>query len=183
RVFGATAKYEKDGSPDDAVAKLSTAVAKILKEKSGDLRGGPALEEKIVSQLKAKLKNKPAGKVFVSVKEEILRAPVPDPAVQTELARSFEAAGWTVTEAESEADIRVTGEAFAEIGSRRGNLWFTRARLEYKVLDSKGETIKTDRVVCGNVDLTQAVSAKGALQKAGLLAALPVADTWLGSTK
>ena len=63
-------------------------------------------------------------------------------------------------------------------GSRRGNLWFTRARLEIKVTDKEGEVLKTDRVVCGKVDLAQAVAGKGALQKAGLLAGPIIAKAW-----
>lgn len=181
RVFGATSSYEKDGKIDDAVDTLSKDVSKILKEQIAQLRSGQTLEARIADQLKAKLEKKASAKVYISVKEEILRAPVPDPAVQTELARTLQAAGWKVVEAENEADIRISGEAFAEVGSRRGNLWFTRARLEFKVLNAKGEVLKTDRVVCGNVDLTQAVSAKGALQKAGLLATLPVVNAWLAA--
>jgi len=43
--------------------------------------------------------------------------------------------------------------------------------------------LKTDRIVCGNVDLAQAVGAKGALQKAGLLASPVVAKAALDSPK
>jgi hypothetical protein len=108
-------------------------VAKILADKAADLRGGKTLEERIVEEIKAKLKDKPALKVHVAIKEEILRAPVPDPAAQTEIARTFEAAGWKVVEREGEADLTIKGEAFGEAGSRRGNLWFTRARLEFSL--------------------------------------------------
>ena len=183
RVFGVTSDYERQGKMDDAVKSLAVQVAKLLKDRRTDLRGGKSLEERQVESLKAKMKDRPAPKVYVSVKEEILRAPAPDPAVRTEICRSLEAAGWKVVEAEREADVIVTGEAFAETGTRRGNLWFVRARLEFTVKNAEGKVLKTDRIVAGNVDLAEAVGCKGALQKAGLLASTVVADAWLAPAR
>ena len=181
RVFGATSDYERQGKMDDAVGVLAVEVAKILKDRKNDLRGGKSLEERQIESLKAKMKDRKPPKVYVSVKEEILRVPAPDPAVRTELCRSLQAAGWTVVEAEREADVLVTGEAFAETGTRRGSLWFVRARLEFTVKNNEGKVLKTDRIVAGNVDLAEAVGCKGALQKAGLLASTQVADAWLAA--
>ena len=45
--------------------------------------------------------------------------------------------------------------------------------------NAAGKTLKTDRIVAGNVDIAEAVGNKGALQKAGLLASTQVADAWL----
>jgi hypothetical protein len=172
------------GKPiDGAVEKLGQDVAKILKEKTADLRGGPSLEEQTVAKVKALLKDQPAKRVYIHIPETIVQVIVPDPAAQTELARTFQAAGWQVVESAEKADLVIRGEAFAETGMRRGNLWFTRARLEFTVFSADGKTLKTDRVVCGNVDLTQAVSAKGVLQKAGLLATPAVAQAWIDSSK
>lgn len=178
RVFGATSSHDKGKPLDDAVEKLGKDVAKILTEKSADLRGGPSLEEQTIAKVKALLKDQPARSIYVNIPETIIQAIVPDPAAQTEVARTFEAAGWTVVESADKADLVIRGEAFAETGVRRGNLWFTRARLEFTVRDAEGVVLKTDRVVCGNVDLAQAVSAKGSLQKAGLIAAEPIALAW-----
>ena len=90
----------------------------------------------------------------------------------------FESAG---DPAKNAPILIIRGEAFAETAIRRGNLWFTRARLEFTVTNAKGEVLKTDRIVCGNVDLAQAVGAKGALQKSGLLASTVVAKAVLES--
>ena len=179
RVFGVTAEYEKQGKLDPALASLSTQVAKTLKDKRAELSGGKSLEERQLDALKEKMKDKQAPKAHVSVREQVLRAPAPDPAVRTELCRTLQAAGWTIVETEQEADVLVTGEAFAETGTRRGNLWFVRARLEFTVKNAAGKTLKTDRIVAGNVDIAEAVGNKGALQKAGLLASTQVADAWL----
>lgn len=183
RVFGATAAYDKGKPIDEAVEKLAKDCARILTEKSADLRGGPSLEEKTLAQVKTLMEGRKPGRVYVHIPETIVQVIVPDPAAQTEVARVFESAGWTVVESAEKADLVIRGEAFAETGMRRGNLWFTRARLEFKALSADGKTLKTDRVVCGNVDLAQAVAAKGALQKAGLLAAPMVLKSWAESSK
>jgi TolB-like protein len=181
RVFGATASYDNGKPLDGAVEKLATDVGKILKDKNADLRGGASLEEKTNAEVAALLKDKPAKKFYVNIPESIIQVIVPDPAAQTEIARTLEAAGWKSVATADEAEVIIRGEAFAETAIRRGNLWFTRARLEFTVTNAKGEVLKTDRIVCGNVDLAQAVGAKGALQKSGLLAATVVAKAVLES--
>jgi TolB-like protein len=183
RVFGATSSYDRGKPLDDAVEKLAQDVAKILTEKSADLRGGPSLEERTIAQMKSLMENRKPGRIYVNIPETIIQVIVPDPAAETEVSRTFEKAGWTVAESAENADLVVRGEAFAETAIRRGNLWFTRARLEFKIFSKDGRILKTDRVVCGNVDLTQAIAAKGALQKAGLLAAPVAAQALIESSK
>ncbi len=183
RVFGATSAYDKGKPLDAAVEKLGQNVAKILTEKVIDLRGGKSLEERVIANMKALMENSKAGKIYINIPEVIISATVPDPAAETELARTFEQAGWKSVQSAEEADLVIRGEAFAEAAIRRGNLWFTRARLEMKVYDADKNLILTDRVVCGNVDLSQAVGAKGALQKAGLLAAEPVLKASITKTQ
>ncbi len=181
RVFGATASYDQGKPLDGAIEKLAADVAKTLKEKNAELRGAASIEEKINKEVTALLKDKPSQKFYVHIPETIIQAVVPDPAAQTEIARTLEAAGWKSVATAEQADVIVRGEAFAEVGLRRGNLWFTKARLELTVTNAKGEVLKTDRIVCGNVDLAQAVGAKGALQKGGLLASPVVANAWLNA--
>lgn len=182
RVFGATSSYDRGKPLDGAVEKLGKDVAKLLAEKSGDLRGGPSLEERTLAQVKSLMENRKPGSVYVHIPETIIQVIVPDPAAQTEVARVFESAGWALVDSADKADLVIRGEAFAETAMRRGNLWFTRARLEFTVLAADGKSLKTDRVVCGNVDLAQAVAAKGALQKAGLLAAPVALKAWVESS-
>lgn len=179
RVFGATSNYEDGGNMDAAVDELAGQIAKLLEDKAGDLRGDTPFAERQLEAIKEKLKGKPSPKVHVAVTEQILRAEVIDPAVETEIKRTLQAAGWTVVDQATEADLVVTGEAVAETGSRREALWFTRARLEFTVKDADDKTLKVDRLTCGNVDLTESAAGKGALQKAGLIASGIVADAWL----
>jgi hypothetical protein len=181
RVFGATTDFQKGGPLDGAVGTLAEKVAVFLKDKVLELRGEKPLEERQLEALKAKMKDRVAPKFFVWVKEAVIQGPAPDPAAQTELSRTLQKAGWTLVENEDEADVIIQGEAFAEIGVRRGNLWFTRARLEYTVKNHERKILLTDRVVAGNVDLAQLISGKGALQKTGLLASTATADAWISS--
>ena len=183
RVFGATASYDKGQPLDPAVEKIGQDVAKLLKEKNADLRGGLSVEEKINAEVAELLKDKPTKKIYVHIRESIVQATVPDPASQAEIRRTLESAGWSVVDTADKADLVIRGEAFAETAIRRGNLWFTRARLEFTVTDASGKILKTDRIVCGNVDLAQAVGAKGALQKSGLIASLIVAKASLPTSK
>jgi hypothetical protein len=183
RVFGATTAYDKGKPLDEAIASLGQEVAKILSERAADLRGGASLDQRVIAKMKALMVNRAPGKIYIHIPEAIIQAVVPDPAAETELARTFQQAGWQVVESPEAADLVVRGEAFAETGVRRGNLWFTRARLEIKVYDGAQKVLLTDRVVAGNVDLTQAVSAKGALQRAGLLASEPALNAWIATAK
>lgn len=178
RVFGVSADYERQGKMEAAVSSLSKEIAKTLKEKQTELASAKSLEDRQQEALGEIMKDRKAPKLFVSIKEVILSAPAPDPAAQTELCRTLQAAGWIIVASEQDADVVVTGEAFAETGIRRGNLWFVRARLEFTIKNSAGKILKTDRVVAGNVDIAEAVGNKGALQKTGLIAATGVAGIW-----
>lgn len=182
RMFGATASYERGDSIDDAIAKLGKDVSAILKDKTGDLRGAESLQEQTLAKVKASLKDGKPQRIFIEIPEQVVQTEALDPAARTEIARTLEAAGWQVVNNRKKADLIIKGEAFAETAVRRGNLWFSRARLEFSVSNKQGKTLKTDRVVCGDVDLAQAVSAKGALQKAGLLAAPLIAEAWVKSS-
>jgi len=183
RVFGATVDFEKGGKLDGAIEALAGKVAGFLKDKVPELRGEKPLDERQIEALKQKMKGQAAPKAYISVKEQIVQAPTPDPAAQTELRRTMQQGGWTMVENEGEADVLIHGEGFAETGVRRGNLWFTRARLEFTVKNQGGKILATERIVAGNVDLSQLISSKGALQKTGLLASTVVADAWLASLK
>lgn len=181
RVFGAATDLGKGGRLDAAVDSLAGKVADLLRDKVVDLRGSKPLEERVLEMIRERMEGQPSPKTHVFVREAVIQAVGPDPAAQTELRRTLGQAGWMIVESESEADMMIHGDAFAEVGVRRGNLWFTRARLEFTVKERGGKVLATDRVVAGNVDLAQLTSCKGALQKAGLLASLNVVDAWLAS--
>jgi hypothetical protein len=105
----------------------------------------------------------------VHIPEEHLSRPVIDPAAETELLKMLKACGFTILDAKSGkwADYAIEGEAFSEVGLRKGNLVSCKARLEVKLRDlSSGELLAVDRQVGIGIDLSEHVAAKAALEQA-----------------
>ena len=90
-----------------------------------------------------------------------------DPAAQTELSLILQQCGFKLVDDNSDTkpDIEITGEAFSELGMRKGNLQSCRGRIEIKARNRlTGDIISVDRETCVAVDLAQLVAAKTALQ-------------------
>jgi len=168
RVYGASVNYTPSEDLDTVVAKLSTKIAKIITEKGDTLRSKAETYAQLITRLKQGL-SAPLPKIYVHVTEQHLRLAVPDPACETEIQKVLEACGFTVVENDADADISITGEAFSQLASRRGNLVACRARAEIKITNEKTkQLIRADRTTVGAVDLAEEVAGKAALQKTGL---------------
>ncbi|MFC6591275.1 hypothetical protein ACFP81_04045 [Deinococcus lacus] len=130
----------------------------------------------------------------VLIPEEIIRRPVPDPAVETEVMRALTAQGFRVVDAGQQqrnaqrallrgvdpssipdlsarlnADYLVTGEAFAEeFGTVAGGMRGYTARLELKVIDlASGQVTYSQAFQGSGVGATDAVAGKTALMNLG----------------
>ena len=93
-----------------------------------------------------------------------------DPAVETELSLLLGKCGFTVVDDKSDqkADLEITGEAFSELGARKGNLVSCKARVELKVRERVGGALlAVDRQTSMAVDLGEQIAGKTALQTAG----------------
>ena len=65
------------------------------------------------------------------------------------------------------ADLWLIGEGFSEFAARHGNLVSVKARLELKAVDAAtGQVLAIDRQTSVEVDLTEQIAAKAALQGA-----------------
>ncbi|WP_328774760.1 flagellar assembly protein T N-terminal domain-containing protein [Deinococcus aquaedulcis] len=164
----------------------------------------PSLEQ----ELKTFLTQKGDPRILVVIPEQVLRRVVPDPAAETEVQRALIAAGYRVVDltqtqhntvrdtlrggsvspqARSElatryqADLLVTGEAFAEeYGAVLGQRAYT-ARLELKVIDlATGQILFSDAFTGAATAATDAVAGKSALQSVAQIAAPALPAALLG---
>ncbi len=107
----------------------------------------------------------------MSIPEQHIGRPIVDPAAQTEMKLVLQEVGFTVLDSSETAkrpDVQITGEAFSEMGMRKGNLVSGLARVEIKAVNAKtGDLIAVDRQRGVAVDLGENVAAKEALQNAG----------------
>lgn len=168
----------------------------------------PTLEQ----ELKAFLARKGDPRIIVAIPEQILRRPTPDPAAETEIQRALITAGYRVVDLKQaeknnvrdvvrgtvsaqglqelatryQADLLITGEAFAEeYGNVLGQRAYT-ARLEMKVIDlATAQIIFSDAFTGTGMSATDSVAGKTALQNVAKVAApnLPKALlTWLSGS-
>jgi len=150
-------------------------------------------------ELKQFLTRKGDPRIVVVIPEVILRRVVPDPAAQTEMIRALVAAGYRVVDNDQtralaqrelvrdgqlddqarrdiasrfQADVLLTGEAFAEeAGTVLGQRGYT-ARLELKAVDlATGQVFFSNAYTGTGLGMTDAVAGKTALQNTAQLAA------------
>jgi len=174
RVIGARVK----GSLDDDIGILTEQLAKVVEEQvsqaAKSLLPPPPQTRDIAGILKLAFGDRKPPSVRISIPEQHVGTRVPDPAVETEIGKIFLAAGFTVLDVKDpgKEDVTITGEALSEFALQRGNLISVRARAEIKAVDRKsGEVLVMDRATTLSVGLGEHVTAKTALQEAGILLA------------
>lgn len=157
---------------------LETSAAEIAKElaaQAGKNRAQmvakPVSLEDRIAALKAKVAGKKLPSISVTIPEVHMTRAIPDPAAETEIKRTLAAVGFHVVNpgAAEPANVAITGEAFSELGMRRGALIACRARVEIKARPSDATAAEiVDRETASAIDVAENVAAKSALQKAGL---------------
>lgn len=169
RVLGVSVGGTARSDLGPLVSELSGKVAEVLKQKSGLLVAAAEKREDRIAALKRALGEKKRPVVSVRVAERHVGQATIDPAAQTELTLFCKEAGFTVAEGGGtvQADVQIEGEGFSEFGLRRGNLVSVKARVEVKAVDRKtGEVLAVDRETDVEVDLTEQIAGKKALQSA-----------------
>lgn len=169
RVLGASVKGLIRDDLGPLVTQLAAKVAETVTQKANLL---VAPEIKLADRLTAlnqALGDKRRPVVSVRVAERHVGQATIDPAAETEIALFCKETGFTVLDRAdaAKADIQIEGEGFSEFGLRRGNLVSVKARVEVKAVDHKsGEVVAIDRETAVEVDLTEQIAGKKALQTA-----------------
>jgi len=169
RVLGASVKGLIRDDLGPLVTQLAAKVAETVTQKANLL---VAPEIKLADRLAAlnqALGDKRRPVVSVRIAERHVGQTTIDPAAETELSLFCKETGFTVLDRAdaAKADIRIEGEGFSEFGLRRGNLVSVKARVEVKAVDHKsGEVVAIDRETAVEVDLTEQIAGKKALQTA-----------------
>ncbi len=171
RVLGESVK----GNTSDQIGPLAEALAAKVSATVGK-RGAElvAKDLKLEDRIAALKKTMSDGKkpvVLVKIAERHVGQATTDPAAQTEMTLFCREAGFEVidpaTAADKQADVIIKGEGFSEFALRRGNLISVKARLEVTAVDrATDKIIATDRQTSVEVDLTEQIAGKKALQTA-----------------
>jgi len=170
RVYGETATFGEAGALGAATEELAGKI-KALIGKNGDTFVAKIEDpEAQIARLKKTAEGKQLPSLSIAVTEQHLQRPVIDPAVETELMRALQQIGFQVIDPKAsnqKADFAITGEAFSEYGTRRGNLVFCRGRVEIKVTENAtGKLVLVDRQTEAGVDISENAAGKRALEAA-----------------
>jgi len=169
RVYGEIVTGKSGANITDLSADLAKKIAADVTQKGDTLIAKVETHEDRVAKIKEKLYGNKLPSVSVKIPEVHFGQPVIDPAAQTELSLLLQQCGFTLVDdnSSSKADIEITGQAFSELGMRKGNLVSCRARIEIKASNRMtGDIITVDRQTSVAVDLAEHIAAKNALQNA-----------------
>jgi hypothetical protein len=171
RVLGESVKGSMNGELAPLVEELAAKVAATVSSKAGELVAKVVKTEDRVAALRSQLGDAKRPAVVISVAERHIGRPVIDPAAQTELTLFCKESGFDVIDPNQgstrQADVRIEGSGFSELGMRRGNLVSVKARFEVKAVDpATGKVLAADRQTAVVVDLTEEIAGKTALQEA-----------------
>ena len=171
RVLGESVKGRASDDIATMVEGLAKKVGATIAERSDELVAKEVKEEDRIAALAKKIGGGKKPVVMVKIPERHVGQVTIDPAAQTEMILYCKETGFEVIDATSgsskEVDVMIEGEGFSEFAMRLGNIVSVKARLEVKAIDrATSKVIATDRQTAVEVDLTEQIAGKKALQKA-----------------
>jgi len=170
RVFGDIANFKDEADIPAAIDQIAAKIATILQNHAADLIAKPDSFDEDFRKLKESLQGRKLPSVSVAIQERQIGAPAIDPAAQTAIEHYLQQLGFQVIDpatSDQHADIALTGEAFSELGLRKGNLVSCKGRVEIKVTQrNTGALLFTDAQTSVAFDLGENSTGKAALEKA-----------------
>lgn len=171
RVLGASVKGRTNEEIAPLVEQLAQKVSDTITKDAEKLVAKEVKIEDRIAALNKKLGDAERPTLLIQISERHVGQVTIDPAAQTEFAMICKECGFDVIDPErgvsKQADVLIKGEGFSEFATRRGNIVSVKARLEVKAADQMSdEIIATDRQTAVEVDLTEQIAGKAALQEA-----------------
>jgi len=171
RVIGRSVSGPASDAIGPLVEKLAAEVSGAVRSNAADLVAREIPMADRVAAIRQALGDSKRPTVFVRIPEHHVGQMTVDPAAETELVLLCKEAGFEVIDGskgtEKQADVVIEGEGFSEFALRRGNLVSVKVRLEVKAIDrATGKVLANDRQTALEVDLTEQIAGKQALQKA-----------------
>ena len=169
RTLGAAVEGDGNAALAPLVKTLAAQVNETVKSKSKELLAPETKPEDGIAALKKALAGATLPSATIAIAERHVGQATIDPAAETEFSLYYIEAGGAVLskEEQAKADIRIEGEGFSEAATRRGDLVSVKARVEVKAVEVRtGAVLATDRETAIEVDLTEQIAGKAALQRA-----------------
>lgn len=179
RVIGVSVRGHRNDDLFKLSEELSNKVITQIEKNSKKLVADRITREDQVAILRKQLRSKHRPGVVIDIKERHISSTVPDPAAETEIGYFLTELGFPTYDKDSDAAntarYRIEGEGFSEFATRHGDIISVKARLELKLIDNiTGRILKNDRKIEVEVDLTEHIAAKKALQRAAASLALKI---------
>ena len=172
RVYGETATFNNPNGLEAAVDDLAPKITDTLDKRGDTLVAKVEDPAARIERLKKIVEGKKLPSVSVQIAEQHINRAVIDPAAQTEMKLILQQLGFEVIDPNNpskRAEVTITGEAFSELGARKGNLISCRSRVEINVNQvTPQKLLLADRQADVAVDIAENVAGKTALENAAL---------------